>query len=85
MANPLPNEELIYERIKKENIAVHPLLWELINHHINNDLYIINVIIGATVLEGEPLTKENAEKILRHTKEIKAFLDKLTEVTRRKQ
>lgn len=85
MANPLPNEQEIYERIKKENIVVHPLVWELINHHINNDLYTINLILGSTVLDGEVLTEKDAEKILNHVKAITDFLHRLQEATRRKE
>lgn len=83
MANPLSNEQEIYERIKKERIIIHPLVWQLIGHHIGNDLYIINLIIGATILDKEPLSEENAKKILEHTKEIQNFLDKLEEATKR--
>lgn len=43
MANPLRDEEKIYERIKRENITVHPLVWELISHHIRNDIYLISL------------------------------------------
>lgn len=85
MANPLPNEQEIYEKIKKENLTIAPIIWQLINHHINNDLYAINLILGSTVLDGEPLSEENATKIIKRTKEIKDFLDKLAEVTKPKE
>ena len=82
MANPLPNEQEIYEKIKKENITIHPVIWELIDHHIGNGLYMINLILGSTVLDGEPLSEEDARKILKHSKEIDGFLDKLAEATK---
>jgi hypothetical protein len=84
MANPLPNEAEVYERIKQESITVHPLIWELLNHHINNDLYAINLIIGSTVLDGENMTEDNARRVLKHTKEIKDFLNKLSDATKPK-
>lgn len=84
MANPLTNEQEIYEKIRKENITLHPLIWQLIEHHINNDVYMINLIIGSTVLEGESLSEENAKKILSHGKAIKDFLDKLWKLTKPK-
>ncbi len=43
MANPLPNEEEIYQKIEQENLSVHPLIWNLINHHIRNDLQAISM------------------------------------------
>jgi len=84
MANPLPNEAEVYETIKQKNITVHPLIWELLNHHINNDLYAINLIIGSTVLDGENMTEDNARRVLKHTKEIKDFLNKLSDATKPK-
>ena len=78
MANPLPNEHEIYEKITKQNIGIHPLIWQLIEHHIGNNLYIINLIIGSTVLDGQPLSKENAEKIINHTGATKDFLSKIS-------
>lgn len=77
MANPMPNEQEIYERIKKEKISIDPLIWQLMEHHINNDIYMVNLIIGSTVLDGVSLSEENAKKILNHTKAIKDFLEKL--------
>jgi len=81
MANPLPEEQEIYERIKKENIIIHPLIWELINHHIRNELHMINLIIGSTVLDGEILSEEDAGKVLKHSKAIQEFLDELFKAT----
>jgi len=47
MANPLCNEEAIYAQIKHEHITIHPLIWELINHHVRNDIHIISLAIGS--------------------------------------
>lgn len=81
MANPLPNEQQIYEEVKNKNITIHPLIWQLLEHHINNDIYMINLIIGSTVLDGEALNEENAKKIINHTKAIKEFLEKLEKLS----
>lgn len=78
MSNPLPSEYEIYEKIKNGNIVINPLILELLEHHIGNDIYMINLIIGSTVLDGEPLSVENAKKILHHCRQIKELLDKLT-------
>jgi hypothetical protein len=53
MANPLRDEDKIYEKIKKENITVHPLIWELISHHIRNDLFMLSLPIDS--LRSQPL------------------------------
>lgn len=82
MSNPLPNEQEIYQKIKEENIVVHPLIWQLLEHHINNDLYMINLIIGSTVLDDEPMTKDYANKIINHTQAITDFLTTLKKTTK---
>lgn len=84
MANPLPNEKEIYEMIKKEEITIHPLIWKLLNHHIRNELYMINLIIGSTVLDGELLNDENARKVIKHSQEIQNLLDRIAQVTKQR-
>lgn len=81
MANPLSNEQEIYERIKKENITVHPLVWELLDHHIRNDLHVINIIIGSSAVFGQSVSVPDAKKIINHTDQIKKFLDRLKKTT----
>lgn len=84
MSNPLPNEREIYEKIRNGNLSIHPLIWQLLEHHIGNDVFMINLIIGSTVLDGEALSVENARKILNHCQQIKELLDKLDKLTRPK-
>ena len=83
MANPMNEEEEIYKKIREQNITIHPLVWELIDHHISNDLYIINIILGSTILDGQPFSEENAKSILAHSKAIKDFLTKLGKETKK--
>lgn len=77
MANPLPDERDIISKIKKEGLSIDPSFWELINHHIGNELYMINLIVGATVLRDKPLSMDNSRKVLKHTEEIARFLKRL--------
>jgi hypothetical protein len=46
MANPLPYEDKIYSRIKQEKLTVDPDIWDLIEHHVYNDLNYTNVFVG---------------------------------------
>ncbi len=39
MANPLPDEDAILARIEKEKATITPFIWELMDHHIKNDLF----------------------------------------------
>lgn len=79
-----PSDKENYERIKNEKMIINPLIWDLINDHLNNDIFAINAILGTTVLSGNPLTKENAEKIITHGKELTDFFDKLEKLTKPK-
>lgn len=85
MANPLSNEKEIYDRIQKENIIIHPLIWELINHNIGNDIYAMQFIAGAHIVgdSPEPIPVEDAKKLLAHCDGIRNFLKKLKEATKK--
>lgn len=79
MCNPLPNEKALYEKIEKEKLVVPAVVWELLDHHLGNDLYVINLIVGSHLSGGiyEPIPPEEGEKILRCCEEIRQFLQKL--------
>ena len=86
MANPLPNEDDLYQQIENRKLTVHPIIWELLSHHIGNDLYMINLILGATILSRNnprPMTTEEAQKIYERIMLIKDFLDKLRKATKK--
>ena len=86
MANPLGNEKELYERIKKEKIEIHPIIWDLLSHHIGNDLYAITMGLQTTVLDPlhpKPLTEEIAKKMLERAFNIKELIYKLREATGR--
>jgi len=38
-------EELL-EKIKSENIAIHPTVWELLNHVLGNRIYALELTVG---------------------------------------
>lgn len=79
MANPLPNEDELYERIKKENITIHPVIWELLTHHIGNDLGMVTMPLELMLDPKYPikLTPEKAKSMLEHAMSIKALINKL--------
>ncbi len=81
MAKLVGKEEELFAQIKKEALKVHPAIWKLLTHHVNNHLNVINVILGGTVMIDEALTKEDAKKITNRTKSIAEFLDELRETT----
>ena len=80
MAIPLSNEDELYERIKNEKIEIHPVIWELLTHHIANDLYMITLVLQTSILDKKypkPLTKENAQRAFESAMKIKELLEKL--------
>ena len=84
MANPLSNEKELYERIAKENLSIPALVWSLIDHYIGNDIYAITLIAGTYVTgEKEPIPIEDGQKIINHCEEIRLFLNKLREATKK--
>ena len=85
MANPLSNEAEIYAKIKDGNVNVHPLVWELIEHHIGNDIQALQFIAGSYVFGEKPedIPAEDGKKILAHCDEVRKFLKKLKEATKK--
>lgn len=84
MANPLSDEAQIFEKIKKENIKVPLLVWQLIDHYIGNDVHAMQFIVGSHIVgdDPEPIPVEHGKKILHHCNEVRKFLIKLKEATR---
>ncbi|HNV23430.1 MAG TPA: hypothetical protein PLH56_01600 [Candidatus Omnitrophota bacterium] len=85
MANPLSSETQIYQKIKNENIVVHPLVWELMDHHIGNDIQAVQFIAGNYVVSKklEDIPAEDGKKILARCEEMRKFLKKLKEATKK--
>ena len=84
MANPLPHEKELYKKITEEKLSIPRPIWELIDHHLGNDLYAISLIVGSHVIgnEKDPVPVEDGEKIMRHIEGTRLFLKKLSEVTK---
>ncbi len=85
MCNPLDNEREIYEKITKEKMAIPSLVWELLDHHLRNDLNVISVIAGLYIAADaqEPIPPEEGKKIVARCQEISRFLKKLKRYTER--
>ncbi len=86
MANPLSNEKELYEKIEKEKLSIPAVIWELLEHHLGNDLYAITLIAGTYVTgeDKEPIPVEDGQKILKRCDTIRAFLKKLNAAVRPK-
>ena len=84
MANPLPNEKELYEKIVSDKLIIADAVWELLEHHLGNDVYAISLIAGSSVSgsEKEPIPIGNGEKILKHCTNIRSFMKRLKELTK---
>ena len=80
MANSIRTEDKLYKILKDEKVKVHPIIWELLNHHIRNDLYVITGITEDFFDKKEPLTEEKKDKIFQRIKNIASLMKKLQEV-----
>jgi len=78
LANPLPNEEELYKKIKKEGIRLEPPIWDFIYQRMGDDLTAMNLICQYYLSKREPLPTVEAEKILVYTRDIKNVITTLT-------
>ena len=81
MANPMRNEDKLYQILQEENAKIHPIIWQLLDHHIRNDLYSISMITCDSFDRKEPLTEREINKVTTHIKNITSLLKKLQEAT----
>lgn len=83
MANPLQEEKELYEKIEKEKLSIPQVIWQLMDHHLGNEVYAVSLIAGTYVTgeDKEPIPIQDGEKIIKHCEEIRLFLKKLREAT----
>jgi hypothetical protein len=79
MSNPLPNEKELYAKIEKEKLKIPQCIWELLYHHLGNDLYAISLIAESHVTgqDKEPIPVEDGLRIISHVEQIKELLEKM--------
>lgn len=70
MANPLPNEQELYEKIKSENIDVHPLIWDTMYHYLGDYISAITFLAFIYAEKNEPMPVIEAKKIIDYTRKI---------------
>ena len=78
MANPLPEEKELYERIRSEGITINEDAWDFIYHRVNDNITAIIVICQRWLGNQEAMPIQEAGKILIRTKEIKNTINSIT-------
>ena len=82
MANPLPNEKELYERIETEGIIISSAVWDLLYNHIGDKLTSINFLCRYYLNNNETIPVDEAKKILHYTRHIKELNNNITAVTK---
>ena len=77
MANPLVNEQQLYDRIKKEKITVPIFIWDLMYHYLGDDISAISQIALAYRRNNLPIPVADAKKIKEHTIRINETVNKI--------
>lgn len=78
MANPLPEEKELFERIKNEKISLNPEIWDMLYNRIGDDVSGINLLCQYYLTSNQPIPFEEGKKILNCTRHIKEIVNQLT-------
>lgn len=78
MANILPEDEKLFERIEREHIQVSPVLWTIIYQYIGDCVMAISFLVRYYIDNNIGMPKEEAKQILVFTRRIINVIEKLT-------
>lgn len=93
MANPLPNEDEIYAKIRKivekgdpDTKELLGYIWDLAEHHVGNEAYKMQLNVASYVMCDDPedIPAADGAKILTNCDLIRGFFDKLKAATKLK-
>ena len=68
MANPLPDEEGLYKKIRDERITIPPLVWDAMYNLLGDYVSVINLLVSYYVNQDKPIEIADARKILEYTR-----------------
>jgi hypothetical protein len=77
MANAHREEQQMYDQIKREGIKVPLHIWDLLYSHIGDDVTAIAQIVSSYCMYNEPISVDDAKKIIEHTTKIRTVLNKI--------
>ena len=77
MANPLPHEKELYDKIKQDGITIDPFIWDTMYHYLGDYISSINAIATLYIVKNELIPIGDARKILGYTRKIKGVVDKI--------
>ena len=68
MANPLPDEEALYNKIRNEKITIPPFVWDAMYNFLGDYVSVINLLASYYVHQNQPIAIADARKILEYTR-----------------
>ena len=81
MANPIPDEDKLYQILNDERVKVHPIIWQLLDHHIRNDLNAISMLAGDIFDRQGSITQKEIDSMISRIINISSLLKKLQKAT----
>lgn len=78
MANIIPKDEELFQKIAKEHIQVDPILWTVIYQYIGDCIIAISFLTRYYIENNIGMPKDEAKKILEQTRRMIDIINKLT-------
>lgn len=78
MANPLPEEKGLYEKIQSEGLSIDKEPWDFIYHRVSDNITAVVLICQRWLAQREALPFEEAKRILVWIKDIKNAISAVT-------
>lgn len=78
MANFLPKDEELFDKIAREHIQVAPELWTVIYQHIGDAIMAIRLLVYNYAQNDLPVPKDKAKEVIRFTDRIIDVIAKIT-------
>ena len=73
MANPMPKQQKLYEEIKQSGVSLDPRIWQILSHHIGNDIQVIYLSVRC-LADLPPWMKKMHMVIMRFRRPFKKIL-----------
>ncbi len=81
MANPLPNEDELFRKIREEKITIDPMALDFLYRYIGDDITAIDLLCQYYLMINEPLPASDAQRILIYTRDAEFIIKSITRVS----
>ena len=77
MANKLPNEQELFEQLRREKVAVPSDMWNVVYSGIEDSILIIKLIIALYQEQNKDIPIDEAKKILTNIQDVSSVFRKI--------